>query len=362
MPNRRIFMAGLVAAGICSKPTWADVGSPNFLSAGMTSEGTYMLCGLTDQGQVSFKLRLPARGHAAAAHPTLAEAVAFARRPGTFAIVIDCVSGRRKAILKAPNGHHFYGHGVYSADGDLLFTTENDFEAGRGMIGVWDTRNGYRRLDAFSSGGTGPHDVRLMPSGRTLVVANGGIETHPETGRIKLNLPTMRPNLSYLNVNGRIEEKIELDHALRRNSIRHLATTEYGAVVFAMQWQGDIAEYPPLIGMHQKGSPPVLFRATGQDALRMQGYAGGVAIAQESGCIAATSPRGNVVQVFDILSRTVVAQSEIEDVCGITALGATFFLTSGRGKVAIQSGDGHKILRDTSLRWDNHLVKVSSNS
>lgn len=362
MTDRRSFIAGMLAAGICPKPTWAEVGSPTFLSAGMTPNGIHALCGLTDQGQISFGLPLPARGHATAAHPTRAEAVAFARRPGTFAVVIDCVSGLGKARLHAAAGRHFYGHGTYSADGDLLFTTENDFEAARGVIGVWDASNGYRRLEEFSSGGTGPHDIKLMPDGKTLVVANGGIETHPETGRIKLNLPTMRPNLSYLSLDGRIQETVELDPSLRKNSIRHLATTEDGTVAFAMQWQGDLATHPPLIGMHRTGSHAVLLEATGRHAEKMKGYVGSVAASQASGRIAATSPRGNVVQVFDFRTQAVVAQSEIDDVCGVAALDAGFFLTSGHGEIAIQAGARHEMLRSTKLRWDNHLVAVSTNA
>lgn len=359
MTDRRSFIAGMLAAGVCPRPTWAEVGSPAFLSAGMTPNGIYALCGLTARGQIAFGLPLPARGHAAAAHPMLAEAVAFARRPGTFAVVIDCVSGREKARLHAPAGRHFYGHGTFSADGDLLFTTENDFGAARGVIGVWDPRHGYARLGELSSGGTGPHDIKLMPDGQTLVVANGGIETHPETGRIKLNLPTMRPNLSYLSFDGRVEETIELDRSLRRNSIRHLATTGDGTVAFAMQWQGDQARHPPLIGMHRTGSPAMLLEATGRHAEKMKGYVGSVAVSQALGRIAATSPRGNAVQVFDVRTQAIVAQSEIEDVCGVAALDAGFFLTSGHGEVAMQLDASHEILRNTALRWDNHLVAVS---
>ncbi|HBM41824.1 MAG TPA: DUF1513 domain-containing protein, partial [Sulfitobacter sp.] len=63
---------------------------------------------------------------------------------------------------------------------------------------------------------------KRLPGGDTLVVANGGIDTHPDSGRAKLNIPTMRPNLTYIN-DRRILEQIELPHDMHRNSIRHLA-------------------------------------------------------------------------------------------------------------------------------------------
>ncbi len=72
--------------------SWAEVGSPACLAAGKLG-AEFVLHGLTAQGDSLFQIGLPARGHAAAAHPTQALAVAFARRPGTFALVIDCLSG-----------------------------------------------------------------------------------------------------------------------------------------------------------------------------------------------------------------------------------------------------------------------------
>jgi len=190
MANRRAFLAGMVATGLAPKATWADVGKPAYLSAARRLDGEFVLCGLSDGGRITFEVSFPARGHAAAAHPIRAEAVAFARRPGTFAIVINCASGVHVAQLQAPEGRHFYGHGAFSVDGSKLFTTENDYGAGRGIVGVWDATSGYQRIGEFDSGGVGPHDIKPMPGGDLLVVANGGIETHPETGRTKLNIPT----------------------------------------------------------------------------------------------------------------------------------------------------------------------------
>ena len=136
---------------------------------------SYWLLGLTEAGDETFRLRLPDRGHAAAAHPSRPEAVAFARRPGTFALVIDCAEGREVARLHSPEDRHFYGHGAFTPDGGLLFTTENAIADGTGRLGIWDARDGYRRIGEISSGGTGPHEVRLMPDGRA---AGGGERRH----------------------------------------------------------------------------------------------------------------------------------------------------------------------------------------
>lgn len=356
MQDRRTFIAGMIAAGLTPKPTWADAGNPAFLSAGLRPDGTHVLCGLTEKGKIAFELPLPARGHAATCHPLRAEAVAFARRPGTFALVINCASGHEVSRLDAPSGRHFYGHGAFSADGDLLFTTENDYENAAGVVGVWDARNGYARLGEFPSGGTGPHELRLMPAGDMLVVANGGIETHPDTGRTKLNIPVMRPNLAYLSLDGRLVDVAELDPTLHKNSIRHLAVANDGTVAFAMQWQGDISEHPPVLAIHRRGAEPELMQTDLQANARMAGYAGSVAMSH--GMIAVTSPRGGLCQMFDLPTRKIVRELALRDVCGVAASGRGIMVTNGQGEIGKVLSSDYKTRATHSVRWDNHLVPV----
>lgn len=355
MANRRSFMAGLLATGFLPRATWAEIERPAFLSAAGKPDGRHALCGLSETGDIIFELFLPGRGHAAAAHPIYPEAIAFARRPGTFGLVLDCVSGRETARLLAPPGRHFYGHGVFSSDGGLLFTTENDFDAARGVIGVWDAAKEYTRLGEFSSGGIGPHDMKLMPDGNSLAIANGGIETHPETGRTKLNVPTMRPNLTYATLEGQILHTLTLDPALARNSIRHLAVDDNGTVAFAMQWQGDLTDDAPLLGIHNRSKDTLHF-APEASVRHMNGYLGSVAISNDGSKVAVTSPRAGRVQVFETSSLDIASDTEIEDVCGVAQSGAGFVVTSGAGSVhsvlAARSGKVH------GLHWDNHLISL----
>jgi len=331
MTDRRSFLAGMVAVGLNPEPSWAEVGRPAYLTAGLSVDRGYVICGLSQTGQITFERQLPARGHAAAAHPNRPEAVAFARRPGTFAMVLDLLNGHEKASLAAPSGRHFCGHGVYSADGSQLFTTENDYDNARGLVGVWDTRQNYRRIGEWESSGIGPHDMKLLPDGVTLVVANGGIETHPETGRTKLNLATMRPNLSYLSPQGGLLDRVELGSRYRLNSIRHLAVGRDGSVAFAMQWQGDLASSPPLVGIHKQGTAARFGTAPAETLRRMVGYAGSIAISGQQNQVAITSPRGGLLQIYDLPQLNLKQQIEIEDVCGIAPGAKDFFATNGGG-------------------------------
>ena len=114
---------------------WAAAGSPAYLAAARDPSGAYALFGLDGTGHDIFRIPLPDRGHAAAAHPTAPEAVAFARRPGRFALVIDCVKGRVAHRLDAPEGRHFYGHGAFLQGGAILATSENEIDTGKGASG-----------------------------------------------------------------------------------------------------------------------------------------------------------------------------------------------------------------------------------
>lgn len=353
MTSRRLFLTGLLAAGLAPRPTWADAGGPRYLAAAKAPDGTSQLHGLSADGGAVFAVALPARGHAAAAHPVRPEAVAFARRPGRFALVVECRAGRIMARLAAPAGRHFYGHGAFSADGSTLFTTENDFDAVRGRIGIWDADAGYARVGEIASGGLGPHDILRLPGTDIFAVANGGIETHPDSGRAKLNLPTMRPNLSYLSADGEVLEQVEPAHRL--NSIRHLAARGDGTVAFAMQWQGDPAAALPLLGLHRRGGAPRTLEAP--NARVMRGYAGSVAFSEDGGAVGITSPKGGALHVFGA-GGDFAAEIAAPDICGLSAGPGGFMATTGAGlALPIARGMAGRAVRHAA-RWDNHLVAI----
>src|SRR5690606_25223539 len=176
--------------------------------------------------------------------------------PGFFALAFSLRDGALLGSLALPADRHFFGHGVFSADGSRLFATENDFDQGRGVIGIYDERPGaqWQRLGEFDTGGIGPHEMVLLPDQRTLCVANGGLLTHPDYDKTPLNLSTMRPSLAYLDAqDGRLLGNVTLPAELFQLSIRHLAVDHAGAVWFACQHQGPASEQPQLVGRHRPG-------------------------------------------------------------------------------------------------------------
>lgn len=356
MIQRRGFLAALLAAGAAPQLGWAAAGNPGFLAAAREPDGSFVLHGLDNKGAITFRVLLPARGHAGAGHPVRAEAVAFARRPGTFAYVLDCAQGQVLHRLTPPEGHQFNGHGVFSADGTALFTSEQHSDTSNGVIGVWDVAAGYTRYGAFPSAGIGPHDLRLMPDGATLVVANGGIATNP-IDRRKLNLPTMRPNLTYLSLSGQVRERIALGDDLRQSSIRHLTVRADGLVGFAMQWEGPPGAATPLLGLHRTGSAPVLAQAPLADELAMQGYAGSVAFSGDGHEIAITSPRGGRMHRFSDEGIFLAALSRA-DVCGLTRMGQGYLASDGLGGLISIDASGSTPLARARCAWDNHIVRL----
>lgn len=356
MTTRRGFLGAVIAASAAPRLGWAAAGSPAYLGAARERSGDFALLGIDQDGQITFSVPLPARGHAGAGHPTRAEAVAFARRPGTFALVLDCVTGRVRHHLAPPEGRHFNGHGVFAAGGALLLTSEQRTTDSLGVIGAWDVTEGYRRIGEYASGGTGPHDIRLLQDGSTLVVANGGIATDP-TDRSKLNLPTMRPNLTYLDLAGSIIEQVELEPQFHKNSIRHLAIGSEGLVAFAMQWEGAPDVAPPLLGLHRRGTVPTLVKAPLGDELAMQGYAGSIAFSGDRREVAITSPRGGRLHRFSAEGDFLGVVSRA-DVCGLASRPEGYMASDGLGGLISVTPDGPNPLARFERAWDNHLVAL----
>ena len=228
---------------------------------------------------------------------------------------------------------------------------------GAGRIGLWARDAGYRRIGDVASHGVGPHEIRRLPASETLVVANGGIRTTPG-GRDKLNVETMAPNLSYVSPTGDLVQQVAPAPARHRSSIRHLSITPTGLVAFAMQWQGEAADAPALLGLHRPGdAAPVHARAPGAQHAEMRGYAGSVAFFAAGAEVAISSPRGGLVQVFgaDGGYRRAIRRT---DVCGLAAAGRDLVLTDGLGtfaRVAEGRIAGH---RKAPRAWDNHIVPL----
>jgi len=287
--------------------------------------------------------------------------VVFARRPGRFAVVFDHEAGTVVRRIDAAANRHFYGHGTFSADGRFLITSENAFATGEGRLCVRDASDGFRHVGELPSHGVGPHDVRLMPDGKTLVVANGGIRTHPDFARRKLNLADMAPSLSFLDTaTGRLADDVALPARLHQLSIRHLDVSADGRVGVAMQYQGPADQEVPLVALCD-GAGLHPFEASTALSRTLRHYTGSMAFDGSGRHLAVSGPRGDLVTIWDSRDGRLAARLDVPDGCGVATDGNGFVLTSGQGRVLRWSpADGLVPLRAAAGGWDNHLMPRGS--
>lgn len=322
-----------------------------FASAYRDRDGRYGIATLTEAGDLVDKALLPDRAHGLAYSPATDRIAAFARRPGTYMMISHRGGLLEPVVVTSPEGRHFYGHGCFSRDGRLLYACENDFEAGRGVIGLYDATDGFKRLGEFSSHGVGPHDLSISDDGRFLIVANGGIETNPAFGRTKLNLDRMEPSLVLLGASdGRLIEKHRLPSELSQLSTRHIDTDGQGRIWFACQYEGPRDRRPPLAGSFAPSEDIRFLTLPDETVDQLALYVGAIAVNRNEGLVGLVSPKGGVAVDVEITSGRVVATRAIPDAAGIAPAPRGFAVSSYLGRFGEKTSD---------MTWDQHIAALS---
>ncbi len=349
--SRRTFLAasGAALGTALDLPAAVAANDTDPLYASAWLEGDNAGFAILDRdGRILKSLPLPARGHDVATDPVRGRLVAFARRPGNFAVAINRADMDAPVAFTTRQDRHFYGHGCFSPDGKLLYATENDFDAAKGIIGIYDATGPFTRIGEFPSYGIGPHELLLMPDGKTLCIANGGIETHPDYGRAKLNLDHMEPSIVFVDrLNGALIEKHQLPQTLSRLSTRHMAIDGAGTVWIGCQYEGEAAERPPLIVRVAPGEEHKTLMLPDELQAGLNNYIGSVAANHDAGTLIVTSPHGNCAIIIDTASGNPVSVSGMTDVCGAAAQDAGYLLSTGEGRFGAEKYD---------RVWDNHIA------
>ena len=264
--------------------------------------------------------RFPIAAMISPCRPVARECVVFARRPGNFAAIFDPAGGAAARFITTRADRHFYGHGAYSDRWQAALCHGERFrqQPGRdrhprrdGRLSL-DRRVRHRRHRPARSG----DPVRR----RTLVVANGGIDTAPETGRAMLNLADMRPSLAYVDLRDRRASGTArsrrgpgaaFDPPSGRRARRH------GDFRLPVRRPQDRAAAACRLPPARRGA------ATGQRR-RHRSCARCATISARSavdrtGTIAATSaPRGGIVVYWDVGARRYLGETRLADACGLS--------------------------------------------
>jgi hypothetical protein len=301
------------------------------------------------------------------AHGLWAEAggtvLAVARRPGDW--LLRWRPGSTTAQWHwIGDDRRFNGHVITSADSQRLWTTETDLDSAQGLLGVRDARS-LEKTAEWPSQGMDPHQLLALPQavGRfpagTLIVANGGIPTLPETGRLKTGLGRMDASLVALHPgSGELLGQWRL--ADPRLSIRHLAWDPVSARIgIALQ-----AEHtdPAL-----KAAAPVLALWDGrtlraaEDQPPLAGYGGDIC-AWPGGGFAVSCPRVHQLALFDALGRWRGGLPQAE-ACALASAAGQWWL-GGRGGVLQGRREGEPVWNratrpaEAGLQIDNHWVAL----
>jgi len=351
--------------------------SPWLFSACDNEAGKHFIYGVNLQSKKSHAIPVEQRFHGVCSNGR--HAVFVARRPGNSLKLVDLHSGELLQTVQADTQRHYFGHGVFSADGTRLYVTENAYSASsdkdimsetkgyeaRGMIGVYRVAETIEKIHEFPVMGIGPHELALLPDDKTLVVAVGGILTHPQAGRQKLNLGSIQSSLSYLDRHsGELLLSVPCPYA--ELSLRHLTVTaDKGKVIVGAQYEGsNKAEAPSLLFSHslqknEKNLTPLI--AEDYQWQSHNAYIASVAVDSQSKYILASTPRGNLISLWGSesgLCKNTFAVSDVSGVGYAEDFGG-FIVSTGKGRVFILDPAKQRLeplLLPDRYRWDNHLT------
>ncbi len=292
--------------------------------------------------------------------------LAVARRPGDWLLRWQPRTGKTQWHW-IDGDRRFNGHAITSTDGATLWTTETDLDSAQGVLGVRHAAS-LEKTDEWATHGMDPHQVIALPQAvgafpiGTLLVANGGIPTLPETGRSKRGLGRMDASLVALHpASGALLGQWRLADPFL--SIRHLAFDPVSNTLgIALQ-----AEHPDKTA---QAAAPVLAvwngrtlrAAEGQPALA--GYGGDICArpGAAGGGFVVSCPHADALALFGPQAQWHGAMAHTE-AYALAGDGRRWWAASSLGETGMlcsaETGDAARRVRNRhaqALQIDNHWV------
>jgi hypothetical protein len=338
--------------------TGPDVMQPAHLAA-CGIGGAFAALALDATGVPVWRCDLDIRAHDIVADPARGICAVMGRKPGRGALICDLANGVRRQMLAPFAKHSFDGHGVFSADGRHLFTTQSAERTQDGRIVIYDLATGAVAAD-YSSHGIEPHEL-IWATPEVLAIGNGGIVDRFASDAIDSSLVLLNA------IDGSVRHRWVLDDEWESLSIRHLAMTSDGGIAFAMQDQDAATDRRPLVGIAGPGDALSFLDIPPAVQARLDGYIGSIAVDRSGAIIAASAPRGGMALFWAAADQRYLGAIELPDVCGLapTAQALALRLTSGHGRqcdVTLDAAHGILALHDIqpasalAAQWDNHLA------
>jgi hypothetical protein len=284
----------------------AATGRPILIAPERGGDGSFGL-GILDLRQRSIsRIPVPFLAHSLVPDPNSPHRVVMcAQRPGRHSMVVDLLTRKVIQTFDSGEGRHFYGHGLFSADGTRFYATENRYDDGAGVISVRAAQD-FREIGLLESHGIGPHELLPLGDGH-VVIANGGARTDPRTDELVSDGP-LESSLTVVQLEtGTLVESASLgDPTL---SIRHLAVASDQTVVCALKRYGSTpvsvaprapAASAPTIAFWRAGGPIEIGRCTDQQRDAQGALALSVAVHEATGTAVATHPTANLVTLWSV--------------------------------------------------------------
>ena len=361
-------LAGLGACVIAPGAAYAKAGDRVQLAAAWERQGSFHIGLLSTQEgagqalQVHAALEVPTRAHGLCVL-TDGSVLATARRPGDWLVHWHPSNGAEPQWLWQEGERSFNGHVLASADGRQLYTTETDAETGASWIVVRDTRT-LAKTAEWSTHGIDAHELIWDPHGSngnasTLIVANGGVPTAPETGRVKRNLDTMDSSLVRLDARtGRLLGQWRLQD--QRLSLRHLAWSPDGTTLgIALQAEHDDAalkDAAPVLALFD-GTALRVVAAPKPIAQSLHGYGGSMAATATGWAV--SCPRAHGVATFSLQGEW-QGLVPLPEVCALAVRGGALWagglaasLQNTQASTPVSHPHGQTL---QGARLDNHWV------
>ena len=214
------------------------------------------------------------------------------------------------ALLKTIDplsGHHFYGHGSFSQNGDVLFAVETNLQTNDGVISVRDP-NSFQCLEQFPTYGMAPHDCVMIDQGKTLVITNGGGDIHSSS----------LPCVTFVDVaTRRLLEKYEVDEPAINTGHIALRNNRDFVVVSAPRdglAEGSLGGVSLRIG----GKPLKYQREPKAPVSKMFGESLSVCIDEKTDLALATHPFGHFITFWDMRAGSLLAALDLPNPRGVT--------------------------------------------
>ncbi|MBW2271556.1 MAG: DUF1513 domain-containing protein [Deltaproteobacteria bacterium] len=271
-------------------------------------------------GSARHTLELPFLPHAAVLDPTNPDRIVTFEKIGAGAADVDVSTMKLSRLIEPAPGRWFYGHGAFSPDGALLYSTETERATQQGVLAVRDAKT-LERLGEVPTHGASPHDCHLIESGRVMVSTNGGgTKKSPH-----------RPSVTWVELSsGKLLDRLELDTPLLNSGHVGLAA-DRGVVVVSAPRAGLPTTDPGGVSIGRRGVSLLTMVDPKEIATRMQGEALSVAIHPPTGIAAVTHPDANRLTFWSLHTQRFAGALELVKPRGVAlnADGSAFWVSQG---------------------------------